>query len=65
MAPRWEYELKLASGKSVLWYGASPEDAAQNYAANHPGEQVVGWRWPVVDVIVGMSHPRLTESPLW
>ena len=63
--PEYEYDLKLQDGKSKLWYGRTPQDAAARYEDTFPGSKVVAWRWPVVDVIVGMDHPRLREHPCW
>lgn len=40
-----EYELKLATGKTVIWEGRDGGTAAaQNYADSHPGSAVIAWR---------------------
>jgi len=62
--PQYEYDLKLANGTTVIWPGTTPEDAARR-AEDCLRLKVLGWRWPVVDVIVGMDHPRLREHPFW
>lgn len=38
------YELKLASGRRVVWDGVSPEDAIRRFLDCHRGETVVAWR---------------------
>ena len=39
-----EYELKLQSGKVVVWEGVNGQDAAARYVDMHPAEVVVAWR---------------------
>ncbi len=39
-----EFELKLQSGKVVVWEGANAEEAAVRYVDMHPAEVVVAWR---------------------
>lgn len=38
------YELKLSTGKTVIWEGENGEDACKYYAETHPGSIVVAWR---------------------
>lgn len=42
------YELKLSGGRTIVWEGSSPEDAARRYLDSHRDEIVVAWR----------EHPR-------
>ncbi len=39
-----EFELKLQSGKTVVWEGKDWEDAARRYVGMHATEAVVAWR---------------------
>jgi hypothetical protein len=39
-----QYELRLASGKTVVWDGKDGNDAAQRYVAAHPDQAVVAHR---------------------
>jgi len=41
-----EYELKLKSGKVVIWNGINGFEAARNYTESHimNGDYVVAWR---------------------
>jgi hypothetical protein len=39
-----QYELGLASGKTVVWDGKDGKDAAQRYVDAHPTEAVTAWR---------------------
>ena len=40
-----EYELKLATGKTVIWESRDGGvAAAQSYANSHPGAVVLAWR---------------------
>ena len=39
-----QYELRLASGKTVVWDGKDGKDAAQRYANAHPGAVITAWR---------------------
>jgi len=38
------FELKLSTGKWVIWSGKDGIDACWNYAYAHPGVAVVAWR---------------------
>jgi hypothetical protein len=38
------YELKLSTGKTVIWEGENGEDACKYYAETHPGVTVIAWR---------------------
>jgi hypothetical protein len=46
------YELKLATGQTARWEGASGEDAARRYADAHQAT-VVAWREPRAQLLVG------------
>ncbi len=39
-----QYELKLTSGKAVVWDGEDGIKAAQRYVDAHPNEEVLAWR---------------------
>jgi hypothetical protein len=39
-----DYELKLRSGRVVVWDGATPEDAARRYVDGHRTEAVIATR---------------------
>ena len=39
-----QYELRLASGKTVVWDGRTALEAAQRYVDAHPGQVVLSWR---------------------
>ncbi len=39
-----QYELKLATGRRVIWEGADGEEAARRYVDAHREAAVVAWR---------------------
>lgn len=49
-----EFELKLASGKTVKWTGKNGEHAARRYVSIHTDETVIAWRYLRYDFKVGM-----------
>jgi hypothetical protein len=50
------FELKLGTGKVVVWDGRGGEDACRNYADAHPGVTVVAWRaYPRTGLFVGIG----------
>jgi hypothetical protein len=49
----YTFELKTSSGV-VIWEGISGENAAQRYADSHPGVTVYAWRYPKVELKIGM-----------
>lgn len=52
------YELKLASGRAVVWEGSSPEDAARRLVDARREETVVAWRaYPRTGVFVWGGAP--------
>jgi len=49
-----EYELKLASGKVVIWHGKDGINAAERYVDCKRGETVIAWRnYPRYGVFIG------------
>ena len=50
-----EYELKLANGRSVVWEGNDPLDAARSYVDAHRAETVVAWRHIRHGVHIGLK----------
>jgi hypothetical protein len=54
-----EYELKLASGKVVVWTGKDAINACKRYVDCFRGETVIAWRdYPRYGVFV---NPDLTK----
>ena len=53
-----EFELKLQSGKVVVWEGLTGEDAAVRYVDAHRAEVVVAWRpYPRHGVFIWAGKP--------
>lgn len=63
-----QYELKLASGRAVVWEGATPEEAARRYVSQHPDSTVLATRpYPRYGVFVLGSANQIIEpgDPRW
>lgn len=57
-----DYELRLASGKRVVWSGNDPEDASRRYVDCHRSETVVAWRsYPRYGLFIGMPPGGIVE----
>lgn len=51
-----QYELKLASGKVVIWEGEEGIDAAKRYVDAHREATVIAWRdYPRYGIFLGMQ----------
>ncbi len=64
MGLTFNYELKLASRKVVVWDGATPEDAIRSYQECRPGDRVIAWRLdrrPAVIPIERVDRIRIIE----
>ena len=49
-----QYELKLASGKTVIFEGETPQDAARRFVDLFRDETVIAWRnYPRHGLIIG------------
>ena len=54
-----EYELKLANGKTVVWVGDGPIEAAKCYVDCHREATVIAWREANrTNIIVTGVNPR-------
>ena len=52
-----EYELKLASGKTVVWSGKDGVNAAERYVDCNRGEVVIAWRdYPRYGIFLGIRN---------
>ncbi len=52
-----QYELKLASGKTVVWDGEDGIKAALRYVDAHPTEKVLAWRdYPRHGIFFGVQN---------
>ena len=52
-----KYELKLASGKTVVWSGKDGVNAAERYVDCNRGEIVIAWRdYPRYGIFLGIRN---------
>jgi len=58
--PEYEFELRLANGRTVSWIGTDGVDAARRYANAHPGAIVIAWRHPKNEIRIG--SPRSAHA---
>jgi hypothetical protein len=50
----YEFEIKLASGKTVNYFGSNGMEACQRYVNNNPEEVAIAWRYPKYEFKIGM-----------
>ena len=55
-----EFELMTSKGH-IKWLGTSGENAAHRWADCHPGEMVTGWRYPKIEIRIGMIQIEQAE----
>ncbi len=52
-----EYELKLATGRVIIWEGRDGIDAAKRYIDCHREEAVIAWRdYPRYGIFLGVRN---------
>lgn len=58
-----EFELKLATGKVVVWPGKNGVNAAHRYVDCHDGATVVAWRARTTNMVVSVNPATMRDLP--
>ncbi len=58
-----EFELKLATGKVVVWPGKGAVNAAHRYVDCHTDAEVVAWRARTTNILVHANPATMRDLP--